>query len=374
MSQPLEAHALRSLVTAQGQVRVSLETIPIDPPGPGELLVRVEAAPINPSDLGLLLGPADPATLRAEGTAEAPVLVADIPADRMASLQSRVGQSLAVGNEGAGTVIAAGPDFQHLIGRTVSMAGGGMYATLRKLPAAAALLLPEDAVAAEGAALFVNPLTALGFVETMRAEGHSAIVHTAAASNLGQMLLRICLADGIPLVAIVRGEAQAALLRGQGAVHVVDSSAPDFQDHLVEAVAATGATIGFDAIGGGRLASQILQAMEAVAARTLTGYSPYGSSILKQVYIYGQLDRGPTIVDRVGYRWRLDGWLLTPFLQQAGEDSIARLRKRVAGEYRTTFASRYTATISLADVLRPDIAAAYERKGTGAKYLIDPSR
>ena len=374
MDETLNGLELRSLVTADGVLRVSLEPVTLEEPGPGELVVRVEAAPINPSDLGLLLGPADISTLRAEGTAEHPVLAADVPAQRLAAVKARLGQSLPVGNEGAGTVVRAGSDLQQLVGRKVAMVGGAMYATLRKVPMRDTILLPEDASAADGASLFVNPLTALGFAETMRAEGHSAIVHTAASSNLGQMLVRICLADGIPLVNIVRSEAQAAMLRGMGATHVVDSSAPDFQDQLVEAIAATGATIGFDAVGGGKLTSQILNAMEAVASRNLEGYSRYGSNTFKQVYIYGALDLGPTILNRgFGFSWDVGGWLLFPFLQNAGAETVARMRQRVVDELKTTFASRYTATISLADTLKPEVAAAYERKGTGAKYLIDPT-
>ncbi|MBN8829195.1 MAG: zinc-binding dehydrogenase [Sphingomonadales bacterium] len=373
MTQPPEARALRSLITPEGQLRLSLDTIPLDPPGPGELMIRVEASPINPSDLGSMLGPADPATFRAEGTPDHPVLVADVPKDKLAAIQGRLGQPLPLGNEGAGTVIDAGPDVAHMIGRKVAMAGGGLYATLRKLPAASVMPLPDGASAADGAAMFVNPMTALGFVETMRAEGHKALVHTAAASNLGQMLLRITQADGIALVAIVRGPAQAALLRGQGATHVVDSSAADFREQLIAAIAATGAMIAFDAVGGGRLASQILDAMEAAAARGMAAYNRYGSNAMKQVYIYGTLDPGPTIIERIGYAWKVDGWLLTNFLQKAAPETVARLRARVAAELRTTFASQYGATISLADALKPEIATAYERKGTGGKYLINPS-
>ncbi len=373
MTEALTGHELRSLITADGKLRLSLEPITVSDPGPGEIVVRIEAAPINPSDLGVLMGPADAATLRAEGTAAQPVLVADVPADRMAAVQLRVGRAIPLGNEGAGTVVRAGPDVQHLLGRTVAMAGGGMYATYRKLPAAAAILLNEDASAADGASAFVNPRTALGFVETMRAEGHKAIVHTAAASNLGQMLARICLADGIPLVNIVRSPAQAALLRDLGAVHIIDSTASDFHDQLVEAIAITGATIAFDAIGGGTLASQILDAMEAAASRGMETYNRYGSGVMRQIYIYGALDTGPTIINRVGYAWKVDGWLLTYFMQKAGAETLQRLGQRVVDELKTTFASRYTATISLADALNPQIAAAYDRKGTGAKYLINPS-
>ncbi|WP_157219809.1 zinc-binding dehydrogenase [Flavisphingomonas formosensis] len=362
---------LHSLVTEEGTLRITLDPVPLAEPGPGELLVRVEAAPVNPSDLGLLFGPADMATLRREGDA----LIADVPLDRLPAVAGRIGKPMAVGNEGAGTVVAAGPDLQHLIGRKVGMIGGSMYAQYRRVALADSLLLPEDAAAAEGASLFVNPLTALGFVETMRAEGHSAIVHTAAASNLGQMLVRICKADGVPLVNIVRSPAQVALLRDLGAEHVLDSSSPDFDAQLVEAIAATGATIAFDAIGGGTQGGRILAAMEAVAARSLKSYSRYGSDSFKQLYIYGMLDVGPTVIDRhFGFAWSMGGWLLFPFLRKAGAETVARMRARILAEFRTTFASTYTATIGLADLLDPEVALASQRKGTGEKYLVDPSR
>ncbi|MBB6598224.1 zinc-binding dehydrogenase [Luteimonas sp. MC1825] len=371
---PLHGLELRSLATGDGQLRLSLEDVTPGEPGPDELLVRVEAAPINPSDLGLLIGPADMATARSEGTPERPVVLVDIPGQRLGAIQARLGQSLAVGNEGAGTVVKAGGNVRKFLGRKVGMLGGGMYAQLRRLPARDCILLPEFANASDGASMFVNPLTALGFTETMKAEGHRAIVHTAAASNLGQMLNRICLKDGIPLVNIVRSEAQAELLRGMGARHVVDSTSPGFQAELTQAIRDTGATIAFDAIGGGTLAGQILQAMEACADRSGAGYSPYGSNAPKQVYIYGSLDMGPTVLNRTfGFTWSVGGWLLFPFLQKAGREVVARMRQRVADELTTTFASRYTRTISLRDALSLDILREYERKATGGKYLIDPS-
>ncbi len=375
MDEQLQGLALRSTITADGLLRLSLETVRFDEPGPDEVIVRVEATPINPSDLGLLLGPADVATMRTEPGAECPALVADVPQQRLRFVEGRIGQSMPVGNEGAGTVVRAGANVQGLLGRKVGMIGGGMYTQYRKLPAAACAPLPDGASAADGAAMFVNPLTALGFVETMKAEGHSALVHTAAASNLGVTLNRVCLADGVPLVNIVRSESQAASLRAIGARFVVDSTSPDFRAELIDAIAETGATLGFDAIGGGKLAGQILDAMEAAAVRDSKGYSVYGSGSPKQVYIYGGLDLGPTIIDRTfGMSWGMGGWLLTPFLQKAGAQTAARLRQRVADELSTTFASRYTAVISLSDVLRPEIAAAYQKKATGEKYLIDPTR
>lgn len=366
---------LRSTITAQGRLILSLESTDIGDPGQGEVVVRMEAAPINPSDLGLLVGPADVSTLEAGGTADRPELRFAIPEGRLAAVKARLDQSLAVGNEGAGTVVAAGEGAESLTGKRVAVLGGGMYTQFRRLKARDCVPLPEGASAADGAAMFVNPLTALGFVETMRSEGHSAIVHTAAASNLGQMLNRICLADGIPLVNIVRSPAQVALLKDQGAEHVLDSSADGFGGELVDAIAQTGASIGFDAIGGGDLAGRILDAMEKAANRQAGEYSRYGSTTFKQIYSYGMLDMSPTVIRRTfGFAWSLGGWLLTPFLQKAGAETSARLRQRVLDELTTTFASSYTATIGLAEALRPERFRAYERKTTGEKYLIDPTR
>lgn len=367
------SHELRSTITADGMLRLHLEQVETPAPGAGQLLVRIEAAPVNPSDLGLLFGPADMETLTAEDGAQGPVLTARVPEARLAAVRARIGQSLPVGNEAAGTVIAAGPDLQHLIGRRVAMIGGAMYAELRLIGIEACIPLPEGATAAQGAALFVNPLTALGFVETMRAEGHSAIVHAPAASNLGQMLVRICHEDAVPLVNIVRSPAQADLLRGIGAIHVVDSSADSFQADLEQAIEATGATLAFDAIGGGEMTSHILNAMEAVAARRMDSYDRYGSATLKQAYIYGALDTGPSVLRRgFGFSWAVGGWLLFPFLQRTDPAIKARMRARVAEGMTTTFASHYTASVSLAELLTPKIARACAKKATGQKYLITP--
>ena len=329
MAEAVTGLELRSKVTSAGKLELSLEPVTLDPPGEGEVIVRVEAAPINPSDLGLLLGPADPASAVAGGTAERPTLTLDIAPERMGMLAARLDQSMPVGNEGAGTVVQAGPGAEALIGKTVGMLGGAMYAQYRKLRARDVVPLKDGQTAADGASMFVNPLTALGFVETMRAEGHKAIVHTAAASNLGQMLNRICLADGVPLVNIVRSDAQAAILRDIGATHIVDSTAPDFRDALTAAIKATGATIAFDAIGGGKLGGQILAAMEA-AASAGAAYSRYGSTTFKQLYIYGALDIGPTILNRnFGFSWAVGGWLLTPFMGRRGKEVVGRMRARV---------------------------------------------
>ena len=366
---------LRSTVTSGGELKLNLVPVTLADPQDGEVIVRVEATPINPSDLGLLLGPADPATFVAGSDDNGPTLTAAIPADRLGAMKPRLDQALPVGNEGAGTVVAAGAGAEALLGKRVGMLGGAMYTQYRKLKARDCIALPDDATAADGASMFVNPLTALSFPEVMRREGHKGLVHTAAASNLGQMLNRICLADGVPLVNVVRSASQAQLLRDQGATHVVDSSGADYRARLEDALAETGATIAFDATGGGKLANDILMAMEAAANRNAREYSRYGSDTFKQVYIYGALDMGPTILGRgLGFSWSVGGFLLTPFLQKVGLDTAMAMRARVAAELTTTFASTYTATLSLAEALDPATVATYNRKATGEKFLIDPSR
>jgi NADPH:quinone reductase-like Zn-dependent oxidoreductase len=375
MPDQLTGLELRSTVSSDGNLTLHLEPVTLPAPGPDEVIVRVEAAPINPSDLGLLLGPADVATLQSGGSADRPTLTGAIPPARMGMMKPRLDQSLPVGNEGAGTVVQAGENVAGLLGKKVGMIGGAMYAQYRKIAARDCIPLPEGASAADGASMFVNPLTALSMVETLRMEGHKALVHTAAASNLGQMLNRICLADGVPLVNVVRSDAQARILRDIGAKYIVDSSAPDFREQLTDAIAETGATLAFDAIGGGRLVNAILHAMEAAANRNATEYSRYGSSTFKQVYIYGALDLAPTELDRgYGFAWGVSGFLLTPFLIKLGMEGAMRLRARVAAELTTTFASNYTATISLPEALDPEVVAAYAKKATGEKYLIDPTR
>jgi NADPH2:quinone reductase len=373
----ITALQLRSLIKASGELELSLVRVPIPVPLPDEVVVRVEASPINPSDLGLLFGAADMSTATPSGTPEQPVLIARIPEDRMKVMAGRVGQSMPVGNEGAGVVVTAGSsvEAQALRGRTVAIFGGAMYSQYRCIKASQCLVLPDGITAAEGASCFVNPLTALGMVETMRREGHAALVHTAAASNLGQMLNRICIEDKIGLVNVVRTQAQAELLEGIGARHVCNSSAPTFQHDLTEAIVATGATLAFDAIGGGTLAGQILTSMEAALSRSATEYSRYGSTIHKQVYIYGMLDASPTVLNRnFGFAWGVGGWLLWPFLQRIGPDGAAKLRERIVAGLQTTFASYYTREVSLAEALRPDEIAVYGRRATGAKYLINPNK
>jgi NADPH2:quinone reductase len=368
---------LRSLVKRGGELELSLASVAVPEPAPNEVLVRIEAAPINPSDLGLLFAAADMSTAKTSGPADRPVVTAAIPPAAMPGLASRLDVAVPVGNEGAGIVVATGSSApaRALIGKTVAVLGGAMYSQYRVVDAEQCLLLPEGATPSDGASSFVNPLTALGMVETMRREGHTALVHTAAASNLGQMLQRICLADGVGLVNIVRKPEQEALLRSIGATHVCNASSPAFAQDLTEALVATGATIAFDATGGGKLAGQILGCMEAVLNRTAKEYSRYGSTTLKQVYIYGSLEPGSTeFVRNFGMAWSMGGWLLFAFLQKIGPQAVQALKQRVAAELKTTFASRYSRTVSMAEALRLDTIAVYTKRATGEKFLIDPSR
>jgi len=368
---------LRSTVKKDGSLEISLVSVPTPEPKPDEVIVRVDASPINPSDQGLLFGGADMSTAKASGTPDRPVVTAMVPPAALKAVAGRLDQSLPVGNEGAGAVVQAGssPAAQALMGKTVAILGGSMYAQYRCIKAVQCLVLPPGTTAAEGASCFVNPLTALGMIATMRREGHKALVHTAAASNLGQMLNRICLKDNVGLVNIVRKAEQVDVLRKAGATYVCNTSSPAFMDELTDALAATGATVAFDAIGGGTLAGQILTAMEAAANRSAKEYSRYGSTVHKQVYIYGGLDRGPTQFSRTfGMAWGIGGWLLTPFLQKIGLEAAQQLRERVAAEIKTTFASTYTKEISLADALRLDEIAVYSKLATGQKYLINPNR
>jgi NADPH2:quinone reductase len=368
---------LRSLVKSSGELELSLAEVAVPRPAVDEVLVRIDASPLNPSDLGLLFGAADMGSAKASGTPERPVVTARIPEGAMKAMASRFDVAMPVGNEGAGVVVEAGSSAaaQALLGKTVAMIGGAMYAQYRCIAADQCLLLPEGATPADGASCFVNPLTALGMVDTMRREGHSALVHTAAASNLGQMLNRICMKDGIALVNIVRKQEQADLLQAMGATYVCVTSSPNFLQDLTEALAATGATIAFDATGGGKLAGQILGCMEAAASRKMKEYSRYGSTTFKQVYIYGGLDTGPTEFNRnFGFAWSMGGWLLFPYLQKIGPAAVLALKQRVAAELKTTFASHYAQEISLAQVLDLDLIARYNQRATGAKYLINPAR
>ena len=375
MSLPATYLQLLSTVSEEGVLTMEMKEQPMPTPKPDQILVRVEATPINPSDHGVMFGWADIAAATSTGSGKDRVLTAPIVPQGMSRMKARFGQALPIGNEGAGTVVAAGDDAyaQSLIGKVVAIMGGGMYGEYRCVPAMMAMPLLEGHTAKDGASSFVNPLTALSMIETMRMEGHSALVHTAAASNLGQMLNRICQADGVDLVNVVRREEQAKLLRDMGAKYVCNSSDDDFMAKLTDAIHETGATLAFDATGGGELGSQVLTAMEAAAARTPGAYSIYGSIHHKQVYLYGSLDFSPTFLSRAyGMAWGVGGWLLPNFLAKAGQDVAVRLRTRVAKELKTTFASHYTDEISLEQALDADIVKRYNAKKTGEKFLINP--
>ena len=368
---------LRSTVRKEGRLELSLADIDMPQPGEDDVVIRVEASPINPSDLGLLFGMADMGTATLSGAGSGAVLTASIPEAMMRQMAARVDQSLPVGNEGAGIVVSAGSSerAQSLMGKTVATLGGAMYAQYRVTRADQCLLLPDGTTPVDGASCFVNPLTVLGMVGTMRLDGHTALAHTAAASNLGQMLVKLCVNEDVPLVNVVRKHEHVELLKSLGATYVCNSSEPDFMANLIDAVADTGATLGFDATGGGPLPGQLLTAMEVAANRDAGEFNRYGSTTHKQVYIYGGLDRNPTVLNRsFGMAWGLGGWLLPYFLQRVGAEEAEALRQRVASEITTTFASSYTEIVSLEEALSPEAIARYGMQATGEKFLINPNK
>ena len=366
-----ESLALRSTITSQGRLELAIAHIAVPAPTGDQVVVRVEAAPVNPSDMGMLVASADLNTAVTSSGDGDLKLFASVP--NAHAFAGRLDQAMPVGNEGAGTVVAGGPGAEFLIGTKVAMFGGAMYAQNRVIDVADCILLPDDVSAADGAAMFINPLTALAMIETMYRERHTALVHTAAASNLGQMLVKLCASERIALINIVRSKAQAELLVAIGAEHVVDSSEPDFPERLTDALATTGATLAFDAVGGGPLADTILRAMEAAAARSAQPYSRYGSATHKQVYTYGNLDPGPTMIDRsYGMAWGVGGFLLMSALASFGAEHVASMRARVVRDLATIFASNYTRVIGLADLTDPDTLRAVVRKSTGEKFLINP--
>jgi NADPH2:quinone reductase len=377
MTQQRTQLQVHSMITSDAKLKLFLARVPVVAPQGNEVLVQIEATPINPSDLGLLLGPADMKTAVVKEVDGLPHLTADVPAAALAGLAARIDQPLPVGNEAAGMVVETGdaPEARALMGKRVALLGGEMYSQYRAVPAEQCLELPAGASAADGASSFVNPMTALGMVETMRLEGHTALIHTAAASNLGQMLHRVCEKDNISLVNIVRSPEQVALLKGLGAKYVIDSQTPDFSEALTAALVETGATLAFDAIGGGPLASQILNAMEAALARKATSYSRYGTSTHKQVYLYGGLDTRPTEIKRnFGMAWGVGGWLVFPFIQKLGREGALRIRARVVAELTTTFASSYAGELSLKALFEPANIERYAKRSTGNKYLIVPNK
>jgi len=374
---PENSLLIRTLIKPEGQLDIYLDETAVDQPGENQVLVKVLAAPINPSDLGLLVGAADMSTAQQTSMNGHPAVTADVPASGLRAMAGRLGEAMPVGNEGSGVVIAAGSSAaaQALMGKTVALLGGSTYSQYRTLPVQMCMELPDGTDPKDGASCFVNPLTALGFVETVRREGHVGLVHTAAASNLGQMLNRICLADSMPLINVVRSQAQVDLLKGQGAQYVFDSSRESFADDLTAALVETGITCAFDAIGGGKLGSLIMSCMEAAAVKRMKEYSRYGSDTFKQLYIYGGLDMSPTVMTRsFGFQWSVSGWLLTPFMQKAGPEVVLAMRARVVAELTTTFASHYSHEISLEEALNLETLHAYNAKRTGDKYLVLPHK
>ena len=376
-----ESHSkeIRSKVTSEGNIELSITQAELPIPSADEVLIKVEAAPINPSDLGLLLSfAADLSSIATSGSEDETVTSMKIHPALIGSMKPRLDQSMQAGNEGAGLIVDAGENVKELIGKTVGLAGGAMYSQYRCVPAASCLVMDEGTSPAEAASSFVNPLTALSFIETMKMENHTALVHTAAASNLGQMLVKICIADEIPLVNIVRKSEHVELLKNLGAEYVCNTSDESFMNDLVAALVATGATLGFDATGGGNngeLPGQILSAMEIAANKTAKEYSRYGSDTYKQVYIYGGLDQSPTVLKRAyGMSWGLGGWLLTPMIGRIGMEKFGQMRMRVAKEIKTTFASSYAEEISFEEMLQPETIKSYAKQATGKKYLVNPHK
>ena len=370
---------IRSKVTSEGNVEISIATVAKPIPSNDEVLIRVEAAPINPSDLGLLLSfAADLNTINITGSGDETITSIKIHPGLMGAMKPRLDESMQVGNEGSGVILDAGANAKDLIGKTVGLAGGSMYSQYRCVPATSCLVMEDGTTSQEAASSFVNPLTALSFIETMKMENHTAIVHTAAASNLGQMLVKICKDDSVPLVNIVRKSEQVEILKNLGAEHICNTNDADFMDQLVTALLATGATLGFDATGGGNngeLPGQILAAMEIAANKTNKKYSGYGSDTYKQVYIYGGLDQSPTILKRAyGMSWGLGGWLLTPMIGKVGTEKFLAMRQRVAKEIKTTFASSYAQELSFEEMLQPEIIKSYAKQATGKKYLVTPQK
>ena len=371
-NEPLVGLELRSFISSQGMLELVLEQVEAGNLAENEVIVRVEATPLNPSDIGLLFGPADLSEAKKSGTDERPSMTAPVCASSISRLGSRIDKSLKVGNEGAGVVIRAGAQAADLLGKTVSMVGGGMYTQYRRIHRDACMVLDDGITSSEGAAAYVNPLTALGMVETMRREGHQALVHTAAASSLGQMLVKLCSEEGIGLVNIVRSDSQVKLLQDMGARHVLNSTSPTFEVDLVDALVQTRATLCFDALSGGSVTGIILDSMETALSHLTSDYQRYGSSIHKQIYMYGILDPRPIVLPRVGMAWGVGGWLLFDFLEKIGPEAAQKLRARANKALRTTFAIQYKAKISLEQVLTPDVAQMIAKRTTGEKYLISP--
>ncbi len=361
---------LFTTLIADGKLTLEVAEATFPAPIGNQVLVKMEAAPINPSDLAILTSAADFANAEyAPGK-----VVAAMPEPFLSGQKGRHGQRLPAGNEGAGTVIATGDSdmAKGLMGKRVACVPGNAFSQYAIADAMMCIPLGDNSCEA-GASSFVNPMTALGFVETAKMEGHSAIIHLAAASNLGQMLNRICVEDGMKLVNIVRKDEHVQLLKSQGAQYVVNSSADTYMADLRAAIKETGAFLGFDPIGGGQASDGVLKAMEQVASSQMSEFSRYGSNQDKKMYMYGRLDLSPTILTpSYGLQWSVSGWLLTPFLQRAGMETVVRMRTRVQANLTTTFASHYKAKVSLEGMLEKDAICDYRQMKTGEKYLVTP--
>lgn len=375
ISHPSKGKELRTLVTEDGTLKLAIEEFPIPEPKAHEVIVKIEATAINPSDVGVVIGFPALGSIDVFGTNATPKNPVKIPASFLPAYKGRFGMNLPAGNEGAGRVIAAGADAQHLMGKVVALFGMSSYAEYRCVPAQACMPMNEGTTPRQAAAACVNPLTVLAMIETMKMENHTAMINTAAASNLGQMLVKACADDGIPLVNIVRKEAQVDLLKSIGAKYVCNSSAPTFSQDLLNAIVETGATLGFDAIGGGEMVNHILDAMEKAEQKKATAFSRYGSTTHKQVYIYGGLTHKPTVLKRsYGMFWGVGGWLVTPIIQRVGPEKFTEMKKRVADEITTTFKSEFYKEISLEEAIMPDTICAYAKQQSGRKYLINPTK
>ena len=361
---------LFTTLESDGTLTLAIEEVTFPEPKGNQVLVTMEAAPINPSDLAILTGAAD--FENAEYSSGK--VVAKMPEPFNSGQKSRHGKKLPAGNEGAGTVVATGDSdtAKALMGQRVSCVPGNAFSQYAIADANMCLPLGDHSAEA-GASSFVNPMTALGFAENAKMEGQSAILHTVGASNLGQMLNRICIEDGLGLVNIVRKDDQAELLKSQDATHVVNSSDNDFMKQLRDAIEDTSAFFGFDPIGGGKMVDSCFKAMEQVAVANMKEYSRYGSNQAKRMFIYGRLDVSPTtLTPSYGFGWTLSGWLLFPFLQHAGQETMARMRKRVLDNLTTTFASSYKAKVDLEAMLTKDAILDYREMKTGQKYLVTP--
>ena len=361
---------LFTTLTADGTLTVAVENVSVAEPSGNQVLVRMEAAPINPSDLAILVGAADIENAEfSDGK-----FVAKVPEPFNKGSKARHGIKLPAGNEGAGTVVATGESdaAKALMGQRVSCVPGNAFSQYCLVDANQCLPLGDHSAEA-GASAFVNPMTALGFVENAKLDGQDAILHTVGASNLGQMLTRICVEDGIGLVNIVRKADQADLLKSLGSTHVVNSAADDFMNQLAGAIDQTGAFYGFDPVGGGTGVDTAFKAMEKVAVQRMTEYSRYGSNQAKRMFIYGRLDAGATILTPgYGFGWTLSGWLLFPFLQSVGHETVGRMRKRVLENLTTTFANHYKKRVNLEEMLTKDSVSEYRAMRTGEKYLVTP--